>query len=219
MKRLRALLGHNWHYPVLAAPALFALGILFWGGFNWSLDLANSERFCISCHEMRSTVYQEYRGTIHDTNRTGVRATCPDCHVPRQWWPKVVRKVSATRELYLWAIGSVSTPEKFYQRREALAQQVWRTMKASGSRECRNCHNVRAMDATRQKPAVAKLHHLAAGWKIGCIECHQGIAHQLPEGFDREAALDDVHDRIKKEKIDCHSCHESIRRARSDDEW
>ncbi len=27
-------------------------------------------------------VYQEYKETIHYSNRSGVRAICPDCHVP-----------------------------------------------------------------------------------------------------------------------------------------
>lgn len=219
MRRCRAVLASVWQYPVLAAPVLLGLGILVWGGFNWSLELANTEGFCVSCHEMRNTVYAEYRGSIHDTNRTGIRATCPDCHVPKQWWPKVVRKVGASQELFHWVAGSISTPEKFRERRGALARKVWASMTASGSRECRNCHSAEAMDATRQKPAVARLHELAADWEITCIGCHQGIAHKLPQGFDKEAALDAIHDRMKKEKIDCHSCHESIRRSRADDDW
>ena len=61
------------------------LGIILWGGFNWSMELTNNEQFCISCHEMKDNVYQEYKTTIHYSNRSGVRATCPDCHVPREW--------------------------------------------------------------------------------------------------------------------------------------
>ena len=63
----------------------FVPGIIFWGGFNWAMELTNNETFCISCHEMRDNVYEEYKETIHYSHRTGVRATCPDCHVPREW--------------------------------------------------------------------------------------------------------------------------------------
>ena len=56
----------------------FVGGILFWGGFNWAMEMTNNEQFCISCHEMQDNVYQEYKDTIHYSNRTGVRATCPD---------------------------------------------------------------------------------------------------------------------------------------------
>jgi cytochrome c-type protein NapC len=57
------------------------LGVLFWGAFNWAMELANTESFCISCHEMRANPYAELQNTIHFKNRSGVRATCPDCHV------------------------------------------------------------------------------------------------------------------------------------------
>ena len=66
-------------------------GILFWGAFNWGMEVANTLEFCTSCHEMRDYVYQEYKQTIHYQNRFGVRATCPDCHVPHDWWFKVRR--------------------------------------------------------------------------------------------------------------------------------
>ncbi|MGL5283196.1 MAG: NapC/NirT family cytochrome c, partial [Plesiomonas shigelloides] len=58
----------------------FIAGVLFWGGFNTGMEMANTESFCISCHEMKDNVYEEYMETIHYSNRSGVRATCPDCH-------------------------------------------------------------------------------------------------------------------------------------------
>ena len=85
------------------------LGILLWGGFNWALEVTNTETFCISCHEMEAFVYQEYKDTVHYTNRTGVRATCPDCHVPKEWNYKMVRKIRASNELFHKALGSINT--------------------------------------------------------------------------------------------------------------
>ena len=55
----------------------FVAGIIFWGGFNTAMEISNTETFCISCHEMEENVYREYQNTVHYTNRTGVRATCP----------------------------------------------------------------------------------------------------------------------------------------------
>ena len=69
-------------------------GILFWGGFNWSLELTNTEEFCVSCHTMETNL-GEYRETIHYNNHSGVRATCPDCHVPHEWQHKVKAKIMA----------------------------------------------------------------------------------------------------------------------------
>ncbi len=118
----------------------FVLGILFWGGFNTGMEATNTLEFCISCHEMRDTVYQEYKQTIHYSNRTGVRAICSDCHVPRDWVHKMARKIQASRELYGKFMGTIDTKEKFEAKRLELARHEWARMKESDSRECRNCH-------------------------------------------------------------------------------
>lgn len=167
-------------YPLGALAAVFLGGVVFWGGFNWSLELTNTESFCISCHEMRDYVYREYKTTIHYRNRTGVRASCPDCHVPREWVHKVSRKVRATNELIHWIIGSIDTPEKFAAKRVELAERVWATMKANDSRECRNCHSWHAMDFEKQSRRSQE--KMKEGRERGktCIECHQGVAHKLP---------------------------------------
>jgi NapC/NirT cytochrome c family, N-terminal region len=52
----------------------FVAGVFFWGGFNTVLEATNTEQFCVSCHEMRANVFEELKGTIHFTNRSGVRA-------------------------------------------------------------------------------------------------------------------------------------------------
>ncbi|MCC6533770.1 MAG: NapC/NirT family cytochrome c [Burkholderiales bacterium] len=159
---------------------VFAAGILFWGGFNWALDLTNTEPFCISCHEMRDNVFKEYRHSIHYANRTGVRATCPDCHVPRDWVHKVGRKIKASNELWHWALGTIDTPEKFNAKRLKLAQNEWNRMKDNDSRECRNCHSFDSMDYTEQGRRAVAAH--TKGFAAGetCIECHKGVAHTLP---------------------------------------
>ena len=163
-------------------------GVLFWGAFNWAMELSNTEAFCVSCHEMRNTVYKELKESAHFLNRTGVRATCSDCHVPKQWHYKVIRKIQATNELYHKIIGTIDTPEKFETQRLALAQNVWTTMKATDSRECRNCHSKESMDLTTQNRLAQRMHRAALEKGQTCIECHQGIAHNLPKGWN--AAFD-----------------------------
>jgi cytochrome c-type protein NapC len=97
-------------------------GIIFWGGFNTAMEATNTMEFCISCHEMRDNVYKEYQQTIHYQNRTGVRAVCSDCHVPKEWVYKVKRKIQASNELWHKMLGSVDTPEKFDAKRLELAK-------------------------------------------------------------------------------------------------
>ena len=158
----------------------FVLGILFWGGFNWALEVTNTESFCISCHEMEENVFKEYRNTIHYANRTGVRATCPDCHVPREWHYKVPRKIRASNELLHKLLGSIETPEKFNAKRLALARSEWERMKANDSRECRNCHTLASMDFGEQGRRAIANHERAKIEDLTCIECHKGVAHTRP---------------------------------------
>lgn len=163
-----------------------AAGIIFWGGFNTAMEATNTETFCISCHEMEQNVYQELQDTIHYTNRTGVRATCPDCHVPKDWIHKFARKVQATNELFHHFAGSVDTPEKFEAKRFVLAQHVWTTMKKTNSRECRNCHDYESMNFEKQETRSQDRHEDAEDQGLTCIDCHKGIAHHLPEQYDPE---------------------------------
>jgi cytochrome c-type protein NapC len=169
---------------VLALIAVgFASGVVFWGGFNTVVEATNAESFCISCHEMRDNVYAEYKNTIHYSNRTGVRAVCADCHVPRDWTHKMVRKVQATKELYGKLMGTIDTKEKFEAKRLELARSEWARMKAADSRECRNCHGFQSMNSESQKPRAKKAHELGQRDQQTCIDCHKGIAHKKPQGM------------------------------------
>lgn len=160
----------------------FIAGVIFWGGFNTALEATNREAFCISCHEMHDNVYQEIKSTIHFTNRSGVRATCPDCHVPHEWTNKIARKMQASKEVWGAVFGTINTREKFLDKRRELALREWSRLKANDSLECRNCHNFAYMDFTRQSPRAEEAHRqgLQTGEKT-CIDCHKGIAHDLPD--------------------------------------
>ncbi len=184
-KRFRSFLGRpsSLAWTVVAAGG-FVVGIMFWGGFNWALELTNTESFCISCHEMRNNVYQELQRTVHWSNRSGVRATCPDCHVPHQWIYKIKRKIEASNEVLHKVLGTIDTREKFEAHRLELAEHVWATMKSTDSRECRNCHAVQSMDPHKQKPEAAAMMQEAFKNGMTCIDCHKGIAHQLPKDPD-----------------------------------
>jgi cytochrome c-type protein NapC len=171
----------------------FGGGIVFWGGFHWALEITNTEQFCISCHEMRDNVYAEYVGSVHDANASGVRATCPDCHVPKPWAYKMKRKIQASNEVLHKVLGSIDTREKFEAKRLELATHVWVAMKETDSRECRNCHNFQSMDISLQSKRARDQHQTAQKDGETCIDCHKGIAHELPEGaLDRARELDET---------------------------
>ncbi len=198
---------------------IFILGIIFWGAFNTALEQTNNMEFCITCHEMKENVYQEYRTTIHYSNRTGVRATCPDCHVPREWAPMLVRKVQATNELLHKLLGSIDTKEKFESKRIQLASHVWESMKKTDSRECRNCHDFTAMNLARQQSRSRTIHRLSQQKNKTCIDCHKGIAHQLPVDYEAyRGGSNEDHDFYSKENIPCQQCHPDMP-AQNNENW
>ncbi|WP_114858636.1 NapC/NirT family cytochrome c [Azospirillum brasilense] len=191
MKGLLSLAGRFWR--VFSRPSVhfslgfltlggFLAGVMFWGGFNTALEVTNKEAFCISCHEMKNNPYEELKQTIHFTNRSGVRATCPDCHVPHDWTHKIGRKMQASKEVWGKIFGTIDTREKFLDKRLELATHEWERLKSNNSLECRNCHSAESMDITRQNPRAAKMHetYLFTGERT-CIDCHKGIAHRLPD--------------------------------------
>ncbi len=172
-----------------AALFFMIVGVIFWGGFNTAMEATNTMEFCISCHEMEENVYREYTTTVHYSNRSGVQATCSDCHVPDPWVHKVVRKVRATNELYHKALGSIDTPEKFDAKRLKMAKNVWSAMKSTDSRECRNCHDFASMNPENQKKRARKQHILGMEQGNTCIDCHKGVAHKK------------VHDQLSEEEL------------------
>jgi cytochrome c-type protein NapC len=160
---------------LLIGGSLLAAGA---AGLAWT----NTEQFCIGCHEMRDNVYAEFKDTIHDRNRSGVRAICSNCHVPREPIPMLQRKVRATFELWGHFTGKVDTKEKFEAHRYELAKRVWTRMKQTDSLECRNCHHADAMDPEKQTEKARARHAKAKAEGLTCIDCHFGIAHKEPDG-------------------------------------
>ncbi len=191
-RKLKSLMSNKLILGTSIGTALIFMlaGVIFWGGFNTAMEATNTLGFCISCHEMEENVYQEYKETIHYTNRSGVRATCSDCHVPDPWVHKFVRKIKASNELLHKALGSINTPEKFDNKRLKLAKNVWHDMKGSNSRECRNCHDFKTMTPETQKPRARKQHMNAMRDGNTCIDCHKGIAHKA------------VHEQLTDEEVD-----------------
>lgn len=182
MKKFIQLVLRRWKLTlgILAAVGLFSVSVGISGAYV--LAYTSTEAFCVGCHEMSYT-YAEYKGTVHDTNRTGVRAICTDCHVPHEPGPLLLAKIKASRDLYYTYINpTIDTQEKFEARRSFLAQRVWKDMKESDSHECRSCHRADKMNPELQSDRAKARHASAKKDGLTCIHCHFGIAHKEPEG-------------------------------------
>ncbi len=194
-ERQKGIIFRFWRFlsrPSRTAPLAVLLiigfvgGLAFWGAVRGGLDFTSTEAFCISCHEMRDHSYADLQKTIHFVNRTGTRAICSDCHVPKEFIREVGAHIEASTELFFHITGKIDTPEKYEAHRLQMAISVWKTLKADNSRECRNCHKNVWTDTSAEFGGAARHHKqaLKAG-NMTCIDCHQGIAHTLPKEFVR----------------------------------
>lgn len=220
MRKLLSRIGIFKNTSLLAMLFFFMAGIIMWGGFNTFMEATNTLPFCISCHSMKSNVYQDYKHSVHFKNPSGVRAACSDCHVPKDWVPKVIRKIQASQELYHWMMGTIDTAEKFEAKRPELAARVWNAMKATDSRECRNCHQFSVMALEGQARFAARIHGDAPAKGQTCIDCHKGITHRLPQIESLSIAEDDL-DIEYAEEINgtCAGCHGEFGEGTADGEY
>jgi len=168
------------------------------------MESTNELEFCTSCHGMKF-VYQEYQHSSHYSNASGVQAVCADCHVPKDWTAKLIRKIRASKEVFYWLTGSINTAEKFNKKRYELAQSVWHSMEESDSRECRSCHNLKQMNLNEQSLFAQSYHAQAELQQQTCINCHKGITHELakPEPVVFDLDVEYAED-INQTCIGCH---------------
>jgi len=163
--------------------SVFAIGMLFLGTVNAFFGYTNRMEFCTSCHSMKIN-FEEYKETVHYKNASGVQADCADCHVPKDFFPKLYAKIYAAKDVYHEIIGTVNTKEKYEAHRWDMASRVWAKMKANDSRECRTCHDFENMEFESQDRSARKKHARAPMQGKTCIDCHKGIAHEEPDEPD-----------------------------------
>ncbi|MCD9530330.1 pentaheme c-type cytochrome TorC [Photobacterium carnosum] len=183
MKKLwRFLVKPSSRYSVLAIAVVCVIitlaGVLT---FHESIKFSSTTEFCTSCHSMKEN-YNEYKTSIHYKNAYGVRAECRDCHIPENDPIAFMKaKLGGVGDIYSEFISKdIDTPAKFEANRLRMAQNVWRMMAETNSATCKSCHSYTAMDHAKQSPAAAAAMTTAAAKNMNCIECHKGIAHQLP---------------------------------------
>lgn len=186
MGRLKKLLEFLLHptarYSVLAVLAVgLAAGIVSVVAFEITMTATNTEQFCTSCHEMRDNPGMLLKGTTHFKNKSGVRPTCSDCHVPREFIPKMIRKIEASREVWGKITGIIDTPEKYAAHAPKMKEREINRLKANDSQECRNCHDVNQMLFSVQTAKAQEYHQAVENQGKTCIDCHAGLTHTPPD--------------------------------------
>ena len=161
----------------------FVAGVVFWGGFNTALELTNTEKFCTGCHEMRDNVFAELKSTIHFSNRSGVRASCPDCHVPHNWTDKIARKMQASKEVWGHLFGSIDTREKF---NDQPARTGAARMGAVQGQRLAGMPQLPQLRSRWTSPSNRRAHRWRTSASCSLARRpastrHKGIAHHLPD--------------------------------------
>ena len=128
-----------------SVAALVGLGIVLSAiaviGTQVMVHVTGTDEFCgTACHSMQ-WVAQEHRESTHGATRTGMRATCHDCHIPREY-PELLwyKAVAGTKDVIGEIRGIIDTEEKFLAERKHMAGLVWAEYKDNDSRACRGCH-------------------------------------------------------------------------------
>jgi cytochrome c-type protein NapC len=168
-----------------------AAGAIAVSTFNFVIHETSSDAFCLLCHA--NDIQPEYEGTTHHTNRLGLRVTCENCHIPREFGPKLIKKVtSGTKDVFYHILGKIDTLEKFEAHRMEMAMTTWEEMNASDSRECRHCHDQSNWGDGVQSEKARKFHAPALSNGKTCIDCHKGVAHKLPDGIGEDHQIEGI---------------------------
>ena len=170
-------------YLLVAGLAVGAVSVLV---FDLSMAATNTEEFCTSCHEMASGPLILVQDTTHFSNKSGVRPDCSDCHVPQEFFPKMWRKIQASREVWGAITGIIDTPEKYLAHEETMKDREIARMRANDSQECRNCHSVEHMLMAEQTQKAQEFHDTMQAEGKTCIDCHQGLAHDRDQAHQME---------------------------------
>jgi nitrate/TMAO reductase-like tetraheme cytochrome c subunit len=125
----------------------------------------------------------ELKQSTHYTNQFGVHAGCADCHIPPTFVAGLVKHMTSGISDSWWHVmAQINTPARYEAHRLKMAQSVWKEFKANDSVECRSCHTPAQMAFDKQPAAAASAHQALPKSGLTCIDCHQGIAHTLPQG-------------------------------------
>jgi diguanylate cyclase (GGDEF)-like protein len=140
--------------------------------------------------------------TVQGKKQGGIQAEDQRTGIPYVRWPESILESNSLLETIGHVKGTgysktnkgnaeneVGYREKFEAKRAVLASHVWQSMKSTDSRECRNCHDFESMDFDKQESRSSDRHEEAFEEGSGktCIDCHQGIAHHLPKGWEKAA--------------------------------
>lgn len=160
----------------LAGLIIGAGGVI---GLRQVNTMTSTDDFCSNCHSMAYVVADAtYQQSMHRAGPSGVRASCGDCHIPRD---NLLRETYAhasqsIKDIYREIRFNFSDPAVWAERRPALTRAVLSRMRDEDSVTCRSCHDAAAI---RPRTAQGRAAHAVASVPgMTCIDCHLNLVHQ-----------------------------------------
>lgn len=171
----------RWSVAALLLAGI-VVGFVATAGTQVMVYMTGTDKFCgTSCHSMQ-WVAKEHQASVHHANRTGVKAGCHDCHLPRGYpmilWDKAK---AGTKDAIAEMRGVIATEDLFKKQRKHMAETVWAQYKENNSQACRNCHVFSKEILAKQKDFVQPMHQQVLDGQATCIDCHKGVAHVAPD--------------------------------------
>ncbi len=165
-------------------------------GTAGAIKVTMSPQFCAKCHVM-APEYATWKASSH------LQIACTKCHIKPGLGNLIVHKISAVKELYLYATGTYDRPIRMSHK---LEDEI-----------CTECHSTNR-EFTPSGDLIIP-HDKHAAKKVQCVDCHSGVAHgnivarRLTEDGNYEAWTDEVgqkqmvKDYAEPKMNTCLECH------------
>ncbi|MEE8432336.1 MAG: NapC/NirT family cytochrome c [Candidatus Desulfatibia sp.] len=135
----------------------------------WSYQYSSTTEFCISCHEMVEP-YEQYKASVHYSNKHGVVAECADCHFPvgsfNKWYTKITQ---GAKDSFMHLILD---PDE-------IDHEKWRyaAVKKIKSESCQQCHKNLLPPELSKGGLIAHRAFLKGEVNQTCLYCHENLVH------------------------------------------
>lgn len=176
--RIRDFHLRNWTGFILGIGVMVGLILVF--SYRTFSHATETVEFCVSCHVMNATMWEDYSKSSHFKNSSGVQASCADCHVPASFLEYMSVKLSGSRMIYRVLTGHADeTLENFEKNKAHMVEKVWDLLRRTDSSPCRSCHNEVEWDLAAQTTRAREQHKSALEERKTCIDCHDnGLVHE-----------------------------------------
>lgn len=136
-------------------------GLLFYGGFAYSMKVTDQARFCGTCHTMNEQV-RTHQMSGH------AKQACNECHLPEGGLARYTYKAkSGSHDSFVTAFGTV-------------ADVIHATEDTKGvvNENCMRCHAITVLNVNMTS-------------KDYCTDCHRNVPHMSKMPISKRSAAND----------------------------